>query len=336
LARNGAQHFLKDKPYDSMIQTFLYGLCLDYFQAGQSFQSAQFVLIRDVVRELTDSSFDFAEVRRESRDSFTLYVLTEGNEKNPLPIQNASQGTLSVIAIFGLVHDFLEALKQDGEEITNRTGIIIIDEVDAHLHPTWQQKIVAMLRKHFPRVQFIITAHSPIVVAGCLEDEVSVLRKDPTGTFMLREFPNDFVGWTPDEIYRKAFEIEQPDESFVHYEALRPFRSEIEAKVLELSKLPKRDDKKDRSLEELKEQLVYIEKLDQRRTQPSTQDELERERLLGIRSSHEAVIKAQEQIDKLASEKQRLESSLRRIYLWGTVSVIILLAILGWVYSRKI
>src|SRR5262249_46366108 len=84
LARFGAAHFLAERPYDNLIQGFLYGLCLDYFERGLSFDSDQFTLIRDVVRELTDQTFDFDRVAREGRDRFTLYVRTEGNEDNPL------------------------------------------------------------------------------------------------------------------------------------------------------------------------------------------------------------------------------------------------------------
>src|SRR5262249_54944099 len=153
-------------PYDRMIQGFLYGLCLDYFEDGLSFRGEQFVLVRDMVRELTDQTFDFDRVAREGRDRFTLYVRTEGNEE-PLPIQKCSQGTSSVIAMFGLIQEYLKALRHDeAAEVRQRCGIVVIDEVDAHLHPIWQQKIVTLLRDRFPRVQFILTAHNPIVVAG--------------------------------------------------------------------------------------------------------------------------------------------------------------------------
>jgi hypothetical protein len=42
-------------------------------------------------------------------------------------------------------------------------GVILIDEIDAHLHVSWQQKIGTWLKKHFPEIQFIVTSHSPYV-----------------------------------------------------------------------------------------------------------------------------------------------------------------------------
>jgi predicted ATP-binding protein involved in virulence len=139
--------------HQSMIQSFLYGLCLDYFERNLSFRGEQFALVRDVVRKLTDQIFDFDRVAREGRDRFTLYVRTEGNEDNPLPIQKCSRGTSSIIAMFGLIYEYLKSMRHDDSfEVRQRCGIVIIDEVDAHLHPLWQQKIVTLLRDRFPRV----------------------------------------------------------------------------------------------------------------------------------------------------------------------------------------
>ena len=51
----------------------------------------------------------------------------------------------------------------DGSVTVKHTGVVLIDEIDAHLHPTWQRSIGFWLTKHFPKVQFIVTTHSPLV-----------------------------------------------------------------------------------------------------------------------------------------------------------------------------
>ena len=315
LARFGAWHFLEEQPYEGMIQTFLYGLCLDWLEAGGSFEGEQFSLIRGVVRELTDQSFEFDRVSREGRNRFTLYVRTEGNENNPLPIQKSSQGTSSVIAMVGLIYEFLKSLKQQkAEAVRLRGGIVVIDEIDAHLHPVWQQKIVAILRDRFPNVQFILTAHNPIVVAGCLEDEVSVLRKADAGGFALVQFPNDFIGWTSEDIYRKVFEIEGVDASFAHYDALRPFKGELSDAAAALAQRPKRSEADERRLVELEEQLLYIEKVEQSRTRRLGQEELEREnqmlrdRLQGSPAAHEAAAAQVQAADRLRTDAAALRA----------------------------
>ncbi len=54
-------------------------------------------------------------------------------------------------------------------------GIVIIDEIDAHLHPKWQWRILGALREVFPKVQFIIATHSPIVIASAQDAKLIML-----------------------------------------------------------------------------------------------------------------------------------------------------------------
>jgi predicted ATPase len=55
------------------------------------------------------------------------------------------------------------AMREDGRHIVDVEGVILIDEVDAHLHPDWQTKIGRWFVQSFPKVQFIVTTHSPLI-----------------------------------------------------------------------------------------------------------------------------------------------------------------------------
>jgi predicted ATP-binding protein involved in virulence len=60
-----------------------------------------------------------------------------------------------------------------GEDAVSQTpGIVLIDELDLHLHPNWQRQIVADLKKVFPKIQFIATTHSPFIVQSLRADEL--------------------------------------------------------------------------------------------------------------------------------------------------------------------
>jgi len=52
------------------------------------------------------------------------------------------------------------------EQLLKTQGIVLIDEVDLHLHPSWQQRIVGDLQTTFPNIQFIVTTHSPQVISA--------------------------------------------------------------------------------------------------------------------------------------------------------------------------
>jgi len=54
-------------------------------------------------------------------------------------------------------------------------GVVLIDELDQHLHPAWQRRIVADLRRTFPKIQFIVTTHSPQIVASVSRSQVRLL-----------------------------------------------------------------------------------------------------------------------------------------------------------------
>lgn len=51
-------------------------------------------------------------------------------------------------------------------------GVVLVDEIDAHLHPTWQRRIVRSLRRLFPNIQFIFTTHSPYIIQGAGKDSM--------------------------------------------------------------------------------------------------------------------------------------------------------------------
>lgn len=54
-------------------------------------------------------------------------------------------------------------------------GIVLIDELDLHLHPKWQRRIIGDLRRTFPQIQFICTTHSPQLIGQCKPEEIILL-----------------------------------------------------------------------------------------------------------------------------------------------------------------
>jgi hypothetical protein len=114
LVRAGAKHFLTQEPYEGVVQNLLTQLCLDYLEArrGRGFERPIFRLVEEVVEELTeDRDFRFADIKRAGTSQFEILVYTAGNLENPIPLQSASQGTLSIVAIFGLIYSFLRTLR---------------------------------------------------------------------------------------------------------------------------------------------------------------------------------------------------------------------------------
>ena len=86
-----------------------------------------------------------------------------------IEVDDLSDGYRSILSMtFELIRQMSNAYTGTDIFSTNRTqiivpGVVLIDEVDAHLHPSWQRQIGHWFRRHFPKVQFIVTTHSPLV-----------------------------------------------------------------------------------------------------------------------------------------------------------------------------
>ena len=78
-------------------------------------------------------------------------------------------------------------------------AIVLIDEIDLHLHPSLQRALVPRLRKALPKVQWIVTTHSPLVLANFDANEIIALDRDVEGN--IRELDRQILGFTTDEIY---------------------------------------------------------------------------------------------------------------------------------------
>ncbi|HSK79959.1 MAG TPA: AAA family ATPase [Thermoanaerobaculia bacterium] len=87
-------------------------------------------------------------------------------------LSDGYQAMLSWVADL-LGHAFLEDPEADPWGLQ---GIVLLDEIDLHLHPTWQRRIIPLLRRVFPKLQFIVNTHSPLVLAGFERDEIILLK----------------------------------------------------------------------------------------------------------------------------------------------------------------
>jgi hypothetical protein len=92
-----------------------------------------------------------------------------------IPLEELSDGYQSIIA---LTADILKVLLETWPTADKAQGVVMIDEIDVHLHPRWKVEIVSRLRRTFPRVQFIITTHDPLCLMGTQQGEVHVLHRD--------------------------------------------------------------------------------------------------------------------------------------------------------------
>ena len=90
------------------------------------------------------------------------------------PFSNLSDGQRCMLAMVGDMAQKAATLNpQYGDKVLQRTqGVVLIDELDLHLHPRWQRRIVGDLRRTFPKIQFICTTHSPFLIQSIQQGQL--------------------------------------------------------------------------------------------------------------------------------------------------------------------
>lgn len=108
-----------------------------------------------------------------------------------LAIDTFSDGVKSM---FALVADIAYRCSKLNPHFTNASqetnGIVLIDEIDMHLHPSWQQKVLKDLQSIFPNIQFIVTSHSPQVLSSISNEHIRII--DPSKEKAIKPFVNPY------------------------------------------------------------------------------------------------------------------------------------------------
>lgn len=132
-----------------------------------------------------------------------------------LPATWLSQGYQAAIAwLADLVGQILWETNAAGSneelEPEQMEGLVLVDELDLHLHPSWQVGFITALKQTFPRLQFVVTTHSPMLLAGLEADEVVMLDEDPnTGNIVAQHDPRPPKLLTGTQLLERYFSIDR-------------------------------------------------------------------------------------------------------------------------------
>ncbi len=147
---------------------------------------------------LLDRIIPSMQLRLHSIDRDTREIKVRAGE-HIVPIEVVSQGTGSLISWAGTLFERLYEVYPDLEKPESGGALVLIDEVDTHLHPEWQSELMFLLRDVFPNVQVIATTHSPLIVANAEEGEVFHLSRTD-GKLQIHQILSSYKGWRADQI----------------------------------------------------------------------------------------------------------------------------------------
>ncbi|MYE41709.1 MAG: AAA family ATPase [Chloroflexi bacterium] len=121
-----------------------------------------------------------------------------------LPLSTLSQGTQSIMQwLARFVFGYAQYNNYPGD-LLEKPAVLIVDEIDVHLHPSWQRRIIPALTKNFPNLQIFCSTHSPLMLAGLSEGQVQLLNRDTDGRVTVSRNRWDMAGWSAEEILRSV------------------------------------------------------------------------------------------------------------------------------------
>lgn len=178
------------------------------------------VITGDVFPEIKDFRF-------QTNEQFSNYVEFETDE-GWFQLDDLAYGYQSTLS---WIVDFCKKMFDrypNSEDPLKEPAIVLIDEIDLHLHPEWQRNITHILSNLFPKTQFIATTHSPLVVQSLEEANVYVLNKKGKHVEINRMPNKTFKGWSVEDILIKVMGLESRVKSDTYLTLIEDFDKGID------------------------------------------------------------------------------------------------------------
>lgn len=172
-------------------------------------------------------------------NSNELMITVENGKR--LPFNLLSDGYRNIIGMVADIAFRMAVLNpQLEQDVTNETpGIVLIDEIDLHLHPEWQRKIVSDFKRVFPKIQFVASTHSPFIIQSLEKGELRNLDKDVKedkyveyNNMSVEDITEDIMGVDLPQWSEKKKQMYEASKAY--FRALEEFKDADDKRVKEL------------------------------------------------------------------------------------------------------
>ena len=163
----------------------------------ETFKDAQLSAVREAILKIMDNDFSDIKIKIDDEDAQMVAV----KHHTELSIAQLSEGEKCVLAMTGDLARKLAIANPGRENPLEGEGVVLIDEVDLHLHPSWQGRMMPLLFRTFPNIQFIVTTHSPKVLSE-IKDEANIFEIYQDGNAINVRKQDPMNGWDINHIMR--------------------------------------------------------------------------------------------------------------------------------------
>lgn len=128
-----------------------------------------------------------------------------GRKGTEIPFPALSDGYRSFLGWLGdLLYHVCETCPS-GAKLRDNKGLVMVDEVDLHLHPKWQMTVLGTLAEELPNLQFIVTSHSPLIVGSLEWSNIIAMLPGPKQSSQMRRIPHAVYGLDADQVLLTDF-----------------------------------------------------------------------------------------------------------------------------------
>lgn len=92
-----------------------------------------------------------------------------------------------------------------GAKLVENRGIVLVDEIDLHLHPEWQRSVIETVSKTLPNLQFVFTSHSPIVAGSLQKENIFVMEPTADGASVVKQYDEEIYGRTAEQVLLSSY-----------------------------------------------------------------------------------------------------------------------------------
>lgn len=170
-----------------------------------------------------------------NEESLESYVLFE-TEFGLVRVNDLGYGYQSLIA---WLIDFAKKMFDRFPKSENplaEPSVVLVDEIALHLHPDWQRDIINFLDNHFPKTQFIVTTHSPLVVQSAENVNLVLLEKDGEGVRISQPEITNLQGWSIEEIMSDIMGLNDEIFSDEYLRLMKKFEKALDTENYEMAK----------------------------------------------------------------------------------------------------
>lgn len=159
---------------------------------NQQYRDTQLQAVRDATLKMIP---EFSEICVK-RNPLSMKVCKNGVL---FDVRQLSDGEKCLLALVGDLARRAAMANPAAEEPLSSAGVVLIDEIELHLHPTWQRRSIRSLRKVFPNIQFLITTHSPQVL-GDIPDDMQIYELSNINSQLIMKKMQTLRGWDVNSI----------------------------------------------------------------------------------------------------------------------------------------